>query len=80
MAKKTGNIGFGNLSGLRPINTTTTTIVKRKVPKTRTIEISEDLYQRFREHSRRHYNIETYETIIKDLLDCYSKHNDTKWF
>ena len=23
--------------------------------------------------------IEPY-TIIKDLLDCYDKHNDTRWF
>ena len=27
-----------------------------------------------------YYNIESYDTIIKDLLDCYDKNNYTKWF
>ena len=30
---------------------------------------------------RRYYNIETYETILKNLLDCFDKHNqDVRWW
>ena len=47
----------------------------------RTIRISEELYQRFREHSSKYYNIETYETILEDLLDCFDKHNEgIRWY
>lgn len=80
------NMGFGNLTSLRPINTTTNTtnnnnkIKKPKVPKTRVIRISESLYERFHQHARKYYNVEPYETILENLLDCYDKHNDTKWF
>lgn len=49
---KSSNIGFGNLTNLRPIITTTTTTTKiqrKNTPKTRIIRISEDLYQKLRE-------------------------------
>ena len=47
----------------------------------RTIKISEPLYQRLREHSSKYYNIESYETILGNLLDCFDKHNqDTRWY
>ena len=72
------NSGFGKYTTLKPVNGT---IVKRNTPKkTRTIKISEDLYQRFREHSRRYYNIETYETILENLLECFQEHNKDKYW
>ena len=92
--RTTGKINygqFGNLVGLRPspsnLNYTSITTTRlRKCTnnnnkKTRTIKISEKLYERFCEHSRHYYNHETYETIIKDLLDCFDKHNeDIRWY
>lgn len=91
MINKTGNIGFGNLTGLRSINTTTTTTATEQEDNTSTtnnqqyndtntkiMKITLHTFERLKEHSRRHYNIESYDTIIKDLLDCYDKHNNTK--
>jgi hypothetical protein len=77
--KNINNSGFGKYTSLKPVNAT---IARRKVPKkTRTIKISEELYTRFREHSRRYYNVETYETILEDLLECFQEHNKDKyWF
>lgn len=47
---------------------------------TRTIKISEHTYRRIVAFSKKNYNIESYETILSDLLDCYQKHNpDTYW-
>jgi hypothetical protein len=77
---------FGNLVGLKPVNNIPTTNIettttktrnkKPKIPKTRIIRISEDLYQRFHSHSKRYYNVEIYEFILNELLDCYEKHNE----
>jgi hypothetical protein len=81
---------FGNLVGLRPIKSTTitpttTTITKehilnynnnKKKKNTKTMKISEQLHQRFLNHSRKYYEVETYETIQEDLLDCFDKHNE----
>ncbi len=87
------NHGFGRLTNLIPVGTTTTATdtttdtttttkkisphKKTKVPKTKTriIRISEGLYERLYNHSRNYYNVESYETIISDLLDCYEKNN-----
>ncbi len=96
MARKTGNIGFGNLTSLRPVSTATnnTTINQSDNDKndndtstnqytddnTKIMKITLNTFQRLKEHSRRYYNIETYDTIIRDLIDCYDKHNDTKWY
>jgi hypothetical protein len=84
------NCGLGNLVSLREISTTTNitttnnnnkkTTTSTRIPKTKVIRISEDLYQRLREHSQKYYNIETYETIIKDLLDCYNKQHGKKYY
>jgi hypothetical protein len=85
---------FGNLVGLKPSNSTTeptvtTTITKQHIlnhnnnmkKKTKTMEISEQLYQRFLDHSSKYYNVETYEIILEDLLNRYDKHNQDKhWY
>jgi hypothetical protein len=44
-------------------------------PKTRTIKISGHLYRRFVAHSKKYYNVESYETILNNLLDYYEKEN-----
>ena len=45
------------------------------------MKISEEIFQRFKDHSRKYYNIETYDTIIQDLLNNFEKHNPNKyWF
>jgi hypothetical protein len=81
------NTGFGNLVSLRPvIDTNNTTVItstnkNRIIPATRTIQISESLYKRFVEHTRRFYNTETYETILNNLINCYEEHNkETFWY
>jgi hypothetical protein len=53
-----------------------------KVPKpTRTMKISEPLYRRFVGFSRRYYNVESYETILENLIKCYEEHHqDTRWY
>ena len=49
--------------------------------KNETMKISEEIFQRFKDHSRNYYNIETYDTIIQDLLNNFEKHNPNKyWF
>jgi hypothetical protein len=76
------NTGFGNLTHLNPINDTSTITTNNKVPKpTRTIKISEQLFRRFVGHSRRYYNVESYELILSNLLDNFEKNNhDTRWY
>src|SRR5688572_4319138 len=86
---------FGNLVGLRPcrsnLNFTSITTTRlreqnninnnNKKTTTRTMKISEQLYQRFVDHSRKYYNVESFETIIEDLLDNFDKHNpDKHWW
>jgi hypothetical protein len=82
---KGNNSGFGNLTTLRVISssntTNSTTDNKNKIPKTSIIRISEPLYRRFVGHSRRYYNVETYETILENLIKCYEeRHQDTYWY
>jgi hypothetical protein len=93
LANKTGNIGFGNLTGLRPVNTTSTVEIEDQEDEdnenttitnqytdfnTKIMKITNNTYLRLKDHSRKYYDIESYDTIIKDLLDCYGKHNDQK--
>ena len=48
---------------------------------TKTMQISGQLYQRFLDHSSKYYNVESYETILEDLLDSFDKHNqDKRWY
>ena len=59
-------------------DTNTNTNIKIKNKTSRTIRISEELYKKICEHSRRYYNTEPYETIIENLLESYEKHNQDK--
>ena len=74
---------FGRYTTLKVISSpstptiSSTTANNNKVPKpTKIIRISESLYQRFVDHSHRFYNVESYEVILSDLLDCYSKQHE----
>ena len=42
------------------------------------MKITYNTYLRLKDHSRKYYDIESYDTIIKDLLYCYDKHIDQK--
>ena len=86
---RSNNYGFGNLVSLRPItssssppSTISTTNNAKKIPKTktktRTMRISEDLYQKFVEFSQRYYDVEPYSEILENLLKCYEEHNQDK--
>jgi hypothetical protein len=79
------NIGLGNLTSLKPViiasSVEETKKSKPKVPKTRIIRISEPMYLRFVGFSRRYYNVESYETILENLIKCYEEHNkDRYWY
>jgi hypothetical protein len=73
------NYGFGNLVSLNPVIDSKPKTInvnkKPKVPKDRIIRISEHLYRKLKGYSSRKYNIESYETIISDLLDIVEKSN-----
>ena len=45
----------------------------------KTIRISENLWKSFVQHSRRYYNVESYEIILSNLLDDFDKHNPDKY-
>jgi hypothetical protein len=75
---KSTSVGLGRYTDL--ILKTVTAVGDEK-KKTRIIRISEPLYEKFKEHSQKYYNIETYETILENLLDCFDKNNeDVRWW
>ena len=45
------------------------------------MKISEPLYRRFVGFSKRYYDVETYETILENLINCYEENNqDKRWY
>lgn len=64
---------FGKLIGLRPI---TTTDNQYTYDNTKIIKVTEPTYERLRDHSSRYYNGESYDTIIRNLLDYYEESHD----
>lgn len=66
----TNHHGLGNWTYLKPIDSNDT------YPQfSRIMKISEMTYRRFVEFSKAHYNVETYDQILLDLIDSYEKHN-----
>jgi hypothetical protein len=80
LGDKTGNIGFGNLTGSRPINaittdtnTNATTIDQEDISttnqynetNTKIMKITLHTFERLQNHSRRYYNSETYDHFQK---------------
>ena len=79
MANTTKN-PFGPHTTLRPVIDDITTDTNN-IPKTRVARISEPLYRRFVGFSKRYYNVESYETMLENLIKCYEEHNqDTYWY
>ena len=86
-ANKTGIIGFGNLSGLRPITTTnqndneweddiTTILVILKI-----MRITPETFELLRNFSHKyHPQPISYYEIFQELLDFYNKEHEQKWF
>ncbi|MGI0051440.1 MAG: hypothetical protein ACRD8K_06850 [Nitrososphaeraceae archaeon] len=73
--RNSNNTGWGNLTHLKPVNDTST-ITTNKVPKpTRTIKISEQLFRRLAAHSKKYYNVESYDFILSTLLDEFDKNH-----
>ena len=77
---RNGQFGrYTNLKEISVVDNSTNEKDSNKVPKpTRTIKISEQLYRRFIGHSIRYYNVETYETILENLLNNFDKNNQGK--
>ena len=79
MANKSSN-PFGPMTSLRPVIIDTANN-KLEVPKTRTILISEPLYRRFVDHSKRYHNVASYEEILGNLLSNYDEfHKNEHWY
>jgi hypothetical protein len=68
---------LGRYVGLREVEIDPST--NKMEPKSRTICISELLYRRFVAFSKRHYNVESYEVILNDLLNSYEKNNKSDY-
>jgi hypothetical protein len=47
-------------------------------PKPRTICISEQLYRRFGAHSKKYYDVESYELILNKLIHFYETHQENQ--
>lgn len=77
---------MGKMSSLKPIitdTTNTTTTTKRKTPppkKTRTMKISEPVYE-LCNHSRKYHDQPiSYDEILEELCTFYNKNHEQKWF
>jgi hypothetical protein len=64
------NSGFGNIVHLKDINPKTT----------RTLMISEQLFDRLVLFSRKHFDVESYEYILNSLIDDYEKNNPDHYY
>ena len=81
---------LGKMSNLKIVTTTTNTnntTTKRKTPppppktKTRTMKISEPVYELLRNHSRKYYDQPiSYDEILEELCTFYNQHHEQKWF
>jgi hypothetical protein len=96
LTNKTGNIGFGNLTGLRPVtnNTTNTTapttntIIDQDkdedddLPTTyKTMKISYNIYEKLRDHSHKYHDQPiSYDEIIDELCTFYNEQHEKKYF
>ena len=84
------NMGFGNLCNLKPVYTTATVVAiteeseedaTNKIPNTKILRISNEIYEKFVSHSQKFYDVVSYNEIIENLLKCYEEHNqDTRWY
>ena len=78
MGRNTNGFGLGRYTTLHPVTTSTTNKVQKP---TRTIKISEHLYRRFVGFSKRYYDVESYETILENLIKFYEDQNpDTRYY
>jgi hypothetical protein len=68
------NSGFGNLCNLREVSTNNLNEPK----KDKTILISTKLHQKFINHSRKFYNVVSYEEILNNLIDFYETHSENQ--
>ena len=76
------NRGFGNLCNLkRVIPATAGSELEEdtdKVPNTKILRVSNEIYEKFLSHSRRFYNVESYSQILENLLRDFEEHNQNK--
>ncbi len=96
MANKTGNIGFGNLTGLRPINATTTTtiaidpdddeiedddITNNATYCTKIMRITPQIFEKLTDHSHKYHDQPiSYDEIIDELCTFYNEQHEKKYF
>jgi hypothetical protein len=85
------NRGFGNLCNLKPVVPASSVPVVAaiesaeeedidKIPNTKILRISNEIYEKFLSHSQKFYDVVSYNEIIDNLLKCYEEHNqDKRW-
>ena len=91
IGRKNKNNDFGNLVNLTPVVTTAeareedTTAgaagaeaEENNIPNTTIMRISQQTYRLFVGHSRRYYDVEDYDTILRNLLKDFESHNQDK--
>ena len=88
--RRGNNMGFGNLVNLRPVIPATvlggaaaaTEVIEEdttnKIPNTRILRISNEIYEKFLSHSQKFYDVVSYNEIIENLLKDFESHNQNK--
>jgi hypothetical protein len=95
MGHKPGNIGLGNLTGLRPINATTTinqsdndddyveddSTTNNTTYCTKIMRITPEIFEKLREFSHKYHNQPiSYDEIIDELCTFYNEQHKPKSF
>jgi hypothetical protein len=84
LASSNGNIGFGNLTGLRPLNntsTTTTTEHDNDDNKTKIMQISKHSFELLQNHSHKYHDQPiSYNECIEELCTFYNEQHGQKYF
>ncbi|HSF51535.1 MAG TPA: hypothetical protein VLA74_12300 [Nitrososphaeraceae archaeon] len=79
MTHKTGNIGFGNLTGLRPMASNNNND-NNDSSSIKIMRISYDIYEKLRDHSRKYHDQPiSYDDIFEELCTFYNEHHERKY-
>ncbi len=92
MARKTGNIGFGNLTGLKPVIKNTIanqnndeveddSATNNTTYYTKIMRISPDTFEKLRDFSHKwHEQPISFDEIIDELCSFYEEKHEKKWY
>ena len=89
---RNNNYGFGNLCNLKPVVPASSATIAAtaavesaveeedidKIPNTKILRISNEIYEKLLSHNRKFYNVESYNQILDNLLRDFEEHNQDK--